>query len=84
MAVVLSMRKNMAQSKRPKECPECGSGELIPIQYGMPGGEMMEESFKGKIKLGGCCIWPEAPNWHCKKCEHEWLVEPGPGQEWEK
>ena len=27
---------------------------------------------EGKIKLGGCMVAMDNPNWHCKKCEHEY------------
>jgi hypothetical protein len=58
--------------KRPKQCPKCGSNDIIPIKYGLPGPEMMEDSFAGKIKLGGCVIDFRNPDWYCKKCDYKW------------
>jgi len=59
--------------RRPKQCPECGSpNDIIQIIYGMAISEMFEEEIAGKIKLGGCVITGDDPNWYCKKCGHSW------------
>lgn len=68
----------MTKSIDPIECPQCRSVQIIPILYGLPGAELGLQQDEGKLKLGGCCIAPESPNWHCKACGHEWIVEPGP------
>ena len=58
--------------KKSKKYPKCSNNEhVVPIRYGMPGPEMMLESDMGKIKLGGCGIVENAPEWYCNKCEHE-------------
>jgi hypothetical protein len=37
------------QRKGPKSCPKCGSLEVVPIFYGLPGGpEVMEAAKEGK------------------------------------
>jgi hypothetical protein len=56
----------------PPKCPRCHSDEVLPIAYGMPGPEMVEESAAGRVALGGCVTWPEAPDWRCVKCGHDW------------
>ena len=53
-------------------CPRCNSQGVIPILYGLPGPEMTQDSIAGRVKLGGCMVWPEAPDWHCARCAHEW------------
>ena len=54
-----------------KKCSNCSSSKsVVPIRYGMPGVEMMQKYHEGKIKLGGCDMDEENPNWYCKKCEH--------------
>ena len=54
-------------------CPKCSSvKDVIPIEYGYPGEEMMEEEKTGKIRLGGCCIADDNPEWYCKACQYEW------------
>jgi hypothetical protein len=54
-------------------CPKCSSvKDVIPIEYGYPGEEMMEEEKTGKIRLGGCCVTDDNPEWHCKACRYEW------------
>ena len=55
-----------------KPCPRCHSDEVVPILYGMPSPEVVEEPRAGRVKLGGCVTWPEAPDWHCVACGHEW------------
>ena len=56
-----------------KKCPNCSSAEfVVPIRYGMPGVEMQQKHHEGKIKLGGCMVEIDAPNWHCKECERDY------------
>ena len=55
-----------------RRCPRCHSDEVLSITYRMPSPEMIEESIAGRVALGGCVIWPEAPDWHCARCRHEW------------
>ncbi len=55
-----------------RRCPRCHSDEVIPISYGMPTEEAVEESRRGEIALGGCLVWPEAPEWLCRACGYEW------------
>jgi ribosomal protein S27AE len=58
-----------------RRCPRCHSDEVLPIAYGLPSPEMIEESTAGRVKLGGSVIWPESPDWHCARCGYEWRVE---------
>ena len=37
-------------------CPKCKSNNVIPIMYGYPAPEAIEEEEKGNLKLGGCMI----------------------------
>ncbi len=57
--------------ERPK-CPKCGSAKALPICYGFPGLEMLEDAMEGKIILGGCVIRGGEPTWRCDECGHEW------------
>ena len=58
--------------KSSKKCPNCSSAKsVVPIRYGMPGVEMQQKHYEGKIKLGGCSVTEDAPNWHCKECERD-------------
>ena len=61
-----------------KTCPRCGSRGALPIVYGMPFPEMVEESAAGRVALGGCVIFPESPDWRCVACGHHWSDGPGP------
>ena len=57
-------------------CPRCGSEDVLPIVYGYPGPDLVEESIAGKVKLGGCLVGPDSPEFHCEACAHEWRVSP--------
>ena len=54
--------------KRKKACPKCGSLDVVPIEYGYPGPEMMDAAEKGLIELGGCCVTDDDPRKQCKAC----------------
>lgn len=58
-----------------RKCPNCGSTNVLSILYGMPTHEAFLEAEEGKIKLGGCCISLNDPEYFCKECEHEWDKE---------
>ena len=53
-------------------CPNCSSENVARIVFGYPGPEMMEESQRGKIVLGGCCVGEDDPQWHCNDCDQDW------------
>ena len=53
-------------------CSECGSANVIPIVYGKPGQELMDEAERGEVKLGGCVISRESPYNYCTDCGAEW------------
>ncbi len=56
---------------KPPACPKCKSENTIPISYGYPSEKGMRQAEKGKIKLGGCCISDNDPQWYCKSCKKE-------------
>lgn len=53
-------------------CPACGADQVVPIEYGFPGGEMVEDFESGKIELGGCSITDNDPAWACRACDLRW------------
>ena len=57
------------QRKSRKPCPKCGSLDVVPIFYGLPGGpEVMEAAKLGKIALGGCLVTGSDPQKQCQAC----------------
>lgn len=54
-----------------KNCPRCRSIDIIPIQYGLPSGDMKEKHDKGQVKIGGCVVGEDSPRWYCKDCDYE-------------
>ncbi len=56
-------------------CPGCGSEDVVTIVYGLPGRELVEESLAGRVALGGCVLFPDAPDRLCRDCHHQWRVD---------
>lgn len=51
-------------------CPRCGSTiDPLPVVYGYPSPELFEEARAGRVRLGGCLIEPEAPDYRCPVCD---------------
>ncbi|AEV30829.1 hypothetical protein SpiGrapes_3082 [Sphaerochaeta pleomorpha str. Grapes] len=59
-------------ARKVEKCPKCGSSNVIPIAYGEPGPKIWKEQIEGRIILGGCNIFEDSPNVHCKDCKYEW------------
>ena len=54
--------------KRPA-CPFCGyDDQVVRIVYGQPSRELIEQSQRGEIALGGSCAAPDAHQWYCRGC----------------
>ncbi len=68
---ILSACKD-AETGEELTCPECGSTDIVPIAYGLPGQELVEAADRGEVILGGCIVWDNAPNLHCKACGTQW------------
>jgi hypothetical protein len=64
------------RSPDPTKCPDCGSGAILRICYGLPGPGMAEKGRRGEIVLGGCIV--QTPRWYCKNCLHRWPEDPPP------
>lgn len=50
-------------------CPRCRAEiQPVPIVYGYPAPEAMREADAGRIRLGGCMIGDESPEFECPAC----------------
>jgi hypothetical protein len=49
-------------------CPSCGSPDAIRIVYGYPGADMWKAEQRGELRLGGCLVGPESPDFECRGC----------------
>ncbi|MBN2891346.1 MAG: hypothetical protein JXL97_05730 [Bacteroidales bacterium] len=50
------------------QCPVDGHYDsIIPIVYGLPSPKLMKQAERGKVKLGGCMVYNDNPQWYCKK-----------------
>ena len=65
------MRVNPEMKKR--RCSNCKSLNVVQIFYGFPAAEQVDQSEKGEIILGGCCLYENSPDWKCKDCGNEWV-----------
>ena len=55
-----------------KQCPECKSEKVIPIQYGyIDAPDAIEQIKNGEFATGGCCIDEDSPKWQCRDCSNE-------------
>lgn len=61
---------------KPKECPRCVAGAILPIAYGLPSAKGREAARRGAVHPGGCI--PREENWHCVRCKHNWFVGADP------
>src|SRR5262245_56927511 len=52
--------------RRPRKCPDCRGSRVVPIRYGYPGPDMIEQMRAGKIVIGGCVVNIGGdPAWEC-------------------
>jgi DNA-directed RNA polymerase subunit RPC12/RpoP len=68
--------------RKGSNCPTCKAGKLIPIVYGMPSRELIEQSDRGEIELGGCVVTQiidhngirtNDPELHCPTCSSKFF-----------
>jgi hypothetical protein len=55
---------------KPKNCPKCKSKKIATILYGLPAfDEQLKKRLNdGSLRLGGCCVTDDDPEWECSKC----------------
>lgn len=58
------------QANQKPVCPTCKSSDhVIPIIYGKPTKELLDQWSKGEIELGGCLsLDGRRPPWTCMSC----------------
>jgi hypothetical protein len=61
MARRVAERRVLAQDDT---CVHCGA-EVVPIVYGFPADDAFAQVAAGKIVLGGCMMYPNAPDFAC-------------------
>ena len=56
-----------------KKCPKCSKKDsIVPIVYGYPSPEMIDDFDDGNVSLGGCSISDESPDYECNACGNKW------------
>ena len=53
-------------------CPRCGSRQVVPIVYGLPGKQLAADADAGRVVLGGCRVSDGDPIRSCVACGHRW------------
>jgi hypothetical protein len=72
---IFSKYKNLdleLSNRNYNSCSSCKSKNIIPIEYGLPGPEMVRAAEKKEIYIGGCLISDSNPEWHCNNCGYDW------------
>ena len=53
-------------------CPVCRRyDKVVPVIHGMPSHELFLEAERGLLRLGGCCVSDENPQWYCRRDDVE-------------
>lgn len=50
-------------------CPTCKKAKLVPLIFGLPGMDLMEQEGRREIVLGGCVSSEFPPELECLGCE---------------
>ena len=70
--LTIGCNNTISQNDTKPKCPICNlKKDVIPIIYGLPDDALFKKGQKGEVKLGGCVVMDDAPQWYCKKCEKE-------------
>ncbi|MDI2131110.1 hypothetical protein [Yinghuangia seranimata] len=59
-----------------EKCPRC-EGRLLPIVYGYPAPSLFDRASAGEVRLGGCVVSSDSPQWSCADCGTEFRDEAG-------
>jgi len=64
----------MNENNKTKECPKCGKKKIAQFLFGMPAYSklLQRDMNEGVVILGGCEVSPDAPEYKCQDCGHEW------------
>jgi hypothetical protein len=50
-------------------CPACTKAKLVPLIFGLPGMDLVEQEARREIVLGGCVSSEFPPELECLVCE---------------
>lgn len=70
------MAEQFPREIRDYVCPTCAATDSIPIMYGKPADELVQQADRGEVILGGCV--PHREDRHCRSCGHEWQTPDHP------
>jgi CheY-like chemotaxis protein len=68
----LRAEAHVAAGKASPPCPKCSSARVAKILYGTDRLNRRDDLAAGTVVLGGVHRTLEAPDWHCRDCDHRW------------
>ena len=54
------------------KCPRCTSRNVGRWEFGLAPSVPEEEIKSGRVHLGGCIVYEDAPQYHCNDCGYDW------------
>ena len=54
------------------KCPRCSSRNIGRWEFGLAPSVPEEEIKSGRVHLGGCVVYEDAPQYHCNDCGYDW------------
>ena len=79
--------KDIEVEKLPEHCDYCGYDKFATLIYGFlsnTSDELKEKLRKGEVVWEGCCVEPDSPNYHCRRCGQPYLVREKSNESWRK
>jgi|TARA_B110000263_G_C15043515_1_gene389647 hypothetical protein len=63
------------QENPPAQCSSCSATIFGSYLYGLvfPDHDLFAQMGRGEIRLGGCCIEFDSPQWFCRTCNTDHL-----------
>ena len=54
------------------KCPRCSSRNIGRWEFGLAPSVPEEEIKSGRVHVGGCVVYEDAPQYHCNDCGYDW------------
>jgi hypothetical protein len=65
-------RKRTNRAGKPPACPECGSGDVLPVVHGPLSAALKKSVDQGKAVIANREEWEGMTEWYCKACGCDW------------
>ena len=68
----LKTPRKSSRKKKPSVCPECGSGEVVPVVHNPVTPSLQRSIDAGRAILADREEWEGMTEWYCKACGCDW------------